>query len=214
MPPTIHIFRSAQAVHNATNKATDNAHSLTDPELTDLGRQQSAALAAELATLGGGIELVFASPMQRAIQTALTVFETYTRSKRIVLLPDLKECDPLANSIGSSPDDLLRKFASSRLDFSFMTPDWTDNSPESRYAFKFADHRGRSTRLFLRAVAQRYRDTDAHIAVVTHGLYLGYLTNSPTRSYKNAEYRSYYFEQIAGDSEARLIEKPCSIARR
>ncbi|KAI0551630.1 histidine phosphatase superfamily [Xylaria curta] len=207
MTPTIHLFRCAEAVRGPHHKAPAPIRELIDPELTAQGQQQSAALAAELAAFGGGIELVFTSPMQRAIQTALTVFETYTRSKRIVLLPDLKE--PKGTS--SSPDDLLRKFGDQRLDFSFMTPGW-ENDP--RYDHEFAAPRGRSTRLFLRAVAQRYRDTDAHIVVVTHGSYIGYLTNPPpAEEYKNAEYRSYRFEQIAGDID-RLIETPCSIARR
>ncbi|KAI1750760.1 histidine phosphatase superfamily [Xylaria castorea] len=208
MAPTIHIIRHAQAVHNVTRNFKHNAHLLPDPELTELGYQQCATLAAELASLSD-IELVFASPMQRTIQTALATFKTYTQSKRIVLLPDLKECDSLPTSVGSSPDDLFRKFGDECLDFSFVTPDWTDNSPQSRYGPMFAAARGRSTRLFLRSVAQRYRDTDANIVVVTHGLYVGYLTRPGAGLYKNAEYRSYYFEQLTGDDiEARLIEKP------
>ncbi|KAI1742619.1 histidine phosphatase superfamily [Xylaria scruposa] len=209
MAPTIHIFRCAKGIHSGPQPA-NQLLPYADPELADQGRQQSAALAAELA-FGGGIELVFASPMQRAIQTALTVFETYTQSKRIVLLPDLRE----SNSLSSSPDDLLRKFGDQCLDFSFMTPDWTDNNPQSRYNFRFNAPRGSSTRLFLRAVAQRYRDTDAHIVVVTHGSYIKYLIDPPpAEPYKHAEYRSYKFERIAGDTEARLIETPCSISRR
>ncbi|KAI0471352.1 histidine phosphatase superfamily [Xylaria cf. heliscus] len=207
MAPTIHVIRHAEALHNAT----DN-YEIHDPELTELGYQQCEALAAELADLGE-VELVFASPLQRAIQTALATFKNY--SKHIALLPDLQEYDLLPPSIGSSPDELFQKYGPDRLDYSFLAQDWTDKSPHSRYAPKFTAARARSARLFLRSVAQKYRDTDANIFVVSHGLFIGYLTASDGNMFKNTEYRSYHFEQLAGDDiQAKLIETPGSIDRR
>ncbi|KAI0453405.1 histidine phosphatase superfamily [Xylaria acuta] len=209
MAPTIHVIRHAQAVHNVTHN-----FQLRDPELTEMGYKQCKELAAGFAKLGN-VELVFASPMQRTIQTALATFETYTQTKQIVLLPDLQEHDEMPTGIGSSLDDLLHKFGGQPVDFSFMTMEWTDKSPQSRYAIRFVAERARSTRLFLRSVAQRYRDTDANIVVITHGLYIDHLIKPDNNMFKNAEYRSYYFDQIAGDdNRANLVEKPCSIARR
>ncbi|KAI8949111.1 histidine phosphatase superfamily [Xylaria longipes] len=209
MAPTIHVIRHAQAVHNATHNPE-----LHDPELTELGYQQCQELAAELASLGD-VELVFASPMQRSIQTGLAAFETYTQSKRIVLVPDVQETDLMPTGTGSSVHELLSKYGDERLDFCFMSADWTDKSPQSRFAPHYAAVRARSTRLFLRAVAQRFRDTDANIVVITHLMFIDYLVGAGGTNFKNAERRSYRFEQLVGDNiEARLVETPCSIARR
>ncbi|KAJ2968506.1 hypothetical protein NUW58_g10208 [Xylaria curta] len=188
MPPSIHIVRHAQSM---TNVSLDFDHH--DPELTELGHQQSTALAEQFKKLGK-IDLVLASPMQRTIQTALNAFPDY--NNKIVLIPDLQEYGTTPSDTGSSPDILLEKYGDARLDYSFVTPDWTDKGPHTRYAPRFVAIRARSARIFIRSIAQRFRDTDANIVVVSHATFIGYLTKGDENLFLNAEYRTYYFDPI------------------
>ncbi|GAP84528.1 putative phosphoglycerate mutase family protein [Rosellinia necatrix] len=211
MPPTIHVIRHAEAAHNVAKDAT-----LRDPKLTETGLSQCEKLASEVAKLGP-IEVVLCSPMKRTIQTALAGFPDYVRSKkRIVLLPDLQESGKEPCDIGSTREELEREFGRARLDYSFVAPGWTDKTPSSRYAPQCVLKRARATRLFLRTVAQRHRDTDAHIAVVTHGTYIGALTRTYGQLFGNTEMRSFRFDPLVGgdDIDALLVETPSSIARR
>ncbi|KAI0913912.1 histidine phosphatase superfamily [Ustulina deusta] len=210
MPPAIHAIHHAQAQHNINN---DLNH--PDPVLTELGYQQCKTAATELGGLGDKIDLILASPLQRTIQTALAVFPAYTKSKKqVVLLPDLQESSIAPSDTGSCRE-YLEMLYGPVLDYSFLTPDWTDKGPKSRHSPRFAEARARSTRLFIRAIAQEYRDRDFNIVVVSHGMYLRYLTKHEGNMFRHVERRTYVFGPITGsDSEANFLETPCSIARR
>ncbi|KAI1199483.1 histidine phosphatase superfamily [Nemania serpens] len=210
MAPTIHILRHAHAAHQSNYDP-----SIHDPELSALGIRQCQALAADIAKLGK-IDLILSSPMKRAIQTALVAFPAYTQSQsKIVLLSDLQECGTGNSDVGSSLADLVRQFGSAHLDYSFVYPAWTNKGPGTRYDPQFVTARARATRLFIRAIAQRFRATDAHIVVISHLMYIGHLTRGDYIAHDNAELRSFRFEQIVGgDGEAGLCELPCSITRK
>ncbi|KAI1187347.1 histidine phosphatase superfamily [Nemania serpens] len=208
MAPTIHILRHAHAAHQSNPDLI-----IHDPELTELGIQQCQTLAADIAKLGK-IDLILCSPLKRAIQTAVTAFPAYMQSQsQIVLLPDLQESGTENSDVGSSRADLVRQFGSAHLDCSFLDAAWTNKGPGTRYDPRFATARARATRLFIRAIAQRYRNTYAHIVAVSHSAYIGHLTRGV--AHDDAEWRSFRFEQIVGgDGEAELYELPCSITRR
>ncbi|KAI1116286.1 histidine phosphatase superfamily [Nemania sp. NC0429] len=209
MAPTIHVIRHAHAWHQAKPDT-----SIPDPELTELGIQQCYALAADIAKVGK-IALIFSSPMKRAIQTALAAFPAYTQSRsKIVLLPALQEIGTNESDIGSSCADLVRQFGSANLDYSFVEAAWTNKGPGTPYDPQFATAQARAMRIFIRAVAQRYRATDAHIVVISHALFIGHLTRGDYMAYDNAEWRSFRFEQIVGgNGDASLYELPCSVTR-
>ncbi|KAI0425005.1 phosphoglycerate mutase-like protein [Xylaria sp. FL1042] len=209
MPPFIHCIRHAQALHNVHQE-----YHLHDPVLTELGYEQcKAAAATELGDLDQ-IELILASPMIRTIETALALFPAYTKAKKqILLLPDLQEVDTTPCATGSSREYLESKYGSI-LDYSFVTPDWTDKTDGSRYSPQFVEKRAARTRLLLQAIAQTYADKAVNIVVVSHGVYLEFLTENET-FFKNVERRTYVLNSISGDSPgAELLETPCSIARR
>ncbi|PHH84188.1 hypothetical protein CDD83_2336 [Cordyceps sp. RAO-2017] len=69
MPPQLVLIRHAQAQHNV-----DRDYSIPDPALTDLGREQCAALRASLRQRFGDAAAadvaVVVSPMRRTLQTA------------------------------------------------------------------------------------------------------------------------------------------------
>ncbi|KAI1157024.1 histidine phosphatase superfamily [Nemania diffusa] len=210
MAPTIHIIRHARAAHQDENQL-----GIHDPELTFSGIRECEALAADMAKLGS-IDLVLCSPMKRSIQTAIAAFPSYTQSKQIILLPDLQESGIGRSNTCSSQEELVNRFGSAILDYSFLTPDWTKKGPGTRYDPRASAARSRATRLFIRAIAQHHRATNANIVVITHSFYIGYLlTHGDFTMFKNVEYRSFRFDQIiGGDGEAHLHELPCSITRR
>ncbi|KAI0533017.1 phosphoglycerate mutase-like protein [Xylaria digitata] len=201
MPVTIYLVRHAQSIVNVSR---DGYH--RDPELTELGHQQSAELGAIFSELGR-VDKVFASPMQRTIQTALGAFPEY--KDKIILLPQLQErgsipCAPC--DIGSDPDVLLEKFGDTRLDFSHMTADWTDKGPGSFYAPQNAMERARAARQLIRESAKPFEGMNARIVVVTHGRFIQFLTESNI-VFGNAQGVPYYFAPAdEHDTEAKLID--------
>ncbi|KAI1309544.1 histidine phosphatase superfamily [Xylaria venustula] len=205
MPQLIHVIRHAQALHNVHQ---DFSHH--DPELTELGYEQCKTAAKELESLDK-IELILASPLQRTIQTALCLFPAYTESnKRIVLLPQLQEVGCTRSDTGNSREFLETKYGAV-LDYSFVTPDWTDKTGESPYAPRSAEERARSTRLLIRDMAERCAHRDVNIVVISHGNYLRLLTKDDA-FFKNVERRIYVFNPISDEGD--LLETPHSISRR
>ncbi|KAI0528237.1 histidine phosphatase superfamily [Xylaria bambusicola] len=209
MPAIIHVIRHAQALHNVHQD-----FSLPDPELTELGHEQCKTAAAELRDLGDKTAVILASPLQRAIQTALAVFPAYTASgKKIVLVPDLQEIGVSPADTGNSREYLEDKFGAI-LDYDLLTPDWMVKRWKSRNAPEFVEERARDTRAFIRSMARKYGDEDVDIVVVTHGQYLWSLTKNDV-FFRNVERRTYAFDPDQENSlEADLIETPESIARR
>jgi broad specificity phosphatase PhoE len=94
MPPArLFLARHGWAEHNVSDDYT-----LRDPKLTSTGREEAATLGRELleqiSSEGGGADtqdsslLIAASPLRRAVETALIAFP----GRRILLVPDLQEC--------------------------------------------------------------------------------------------------------------------------
>ncbi|KAK5635497.1 hypothetical protein RRF57_011209 [Xylaria bambusicola] len=207
MPVTIWLVRHAESVANVTQNGD-----LHDPELTDLGRQQCASLREDFAKKR--VDLVFVSPMQRAIQTALEIFPESSGlfvepTDNMILLPELQErggavCAPC--DIGSPPDWILEKYGDTRFDHSHMTIEWTNKRPGSFYAPENARKRARFARKVLRDTVKPYEGTDLCIVVVTHGRFLQFLTESSV-VFHNAEARPYVFAPAdEDDTEAKLVE--------
>ncbi|KAI1122874.1 histidine phosphatase superfamily [Nemania abortiva] len=220
MAPTIHIVRHARALHQEWSGGRDPHESYNiyrdvhDPELSHVGISECQTLATEMAVLGE-ITMVIASPMKRTIQTAIAAFPSFTQSKQIVLHPDLQETGYGMVNTGSSPEELIQRFGTKLIDYRYMTRDWTEKGPESRYNPVYVKERARAFRLLLRAAMQSYKDTNAHIVLVTHAMFAQYLAPAEWSLFKNVEWRSYRFDQLTGtDEEASIHELPCSVTRR
>ncbi|KAI3326296.1 histidine phosphatase superfamily [Xylariaceae sp. AK1471] len=207
MAPTIHIVRHAQALHNASMDF--NIH---DPELTELGLSQCSRLASEFPHFDE-IECVIASPMTRTIQTAQEGFKPFTQHRGVVLLSILRENGISPSDTGSSREVLELRFSNTLLNYSLLEPDWVDKGYNSRYPPRNVTVRARSARLYIRAISQKWRSSNAHIVVVTHGDFIQYLTKDQGPMFENAEWRSYQFERRR-DPEADLVETAASRSRR
>lgn len=136
MPPRIHLVRHAQGEHNLYRDYT-----IRDAVLTDLGKGQCRALSAAFKH-HEEVDIVFASPLRRTIQTAALSFgPTLSRDEvPFVLLPALQEVGDMGSDTGiaDTADDLERLlpdlFANDSLDFdlkridaSAVTKGWNSN---------------------------------------------------------------------------------------
>ncbi|KAH8887670.1 phosphoglycerate mutase [Thozetella sp. PMI_491] len=216
MPTYLHLVRHAQGFHNLS---VINQQ-ITDPELTPLGKQQCAELQ-KLFPFHDKVTHLVASPMRRTVYTCLLSFEPASKAGKVIIaFPEIQEVSGLPCDTGSSQKRLEAEFEPSQVDFSRLTPDWNDKSPNTPWApvISKLEARAKKARIWLRSLGAEVTDGDAHIVAVTHGGFLHLLTQDwdgmdPTRGtgWENTEYRTYEFVDPSGaDPEARLQETKAS----
>eukprot|EP00811_Abedinium_folium_P006854 NODE_16321_length_1000_cov_10.224513.p1 GENE.NODE_16321_length_1000_cov_10.224513~~NODE_16321_length_1000_cov_10.224513.p1 ORF type:complete len:315 (-),score=65.76 NODE_16321_length_1000_cov_10.224513:56-871(-) len=119
---TVWCVRHGQAEHNVlfAQSRGREAIELRDPALTALGREQAQRARGDpliQKALGeAGAQLIVASPMRRALQTALEVCSD-DGGRTVLVHPDLQECHAVPCDTGSTLDVLRDEFPS-RVDFS------------------------------------------------------------------------------------------------
>ncbi len=227
MPTYIHLVRHAQGFHNlsAANQA------LPDPDLTALGKEQCAHLV-QTFPFHAQITHLVASPLRRTLYTCLLSFAPAlangrASTRQVVALPELQEVSPLPCDVGSARAALDAEFAEARqVDLRLVGDGWNDKTGGSAFAPVMArlEARAAKARRWLREVGREFEaanpGTDAHIAVVTHGGFLHFLTQdwdgmNPEKGtgWQNTEWRSYEFVE-GEDEEAGLRETGASWRRR
>jgi broad specificity phosphatase PhoE len=157
----IYLIRHGQSEFNAVHNDGDDDPLIFDAPLTDKGRQQAAearSLAADL-----GIIQVITSPLTRAIQTALSIFDgvapiSVRQSVREQLL---NSCD-----VGRSPEALQRDFPG--LSFAHLQEIWWHRGPENENGVAVEPED-----VFRQRIDALDRDlnqiTDRPVAIVGHG---------------------------------------------
>ena len=235
MPTYIHLVRHAQGFHNLSAAN----HALPDPDLTPLGKEQCATLANSF-PLQSQITHLVASPLRRTIYTCLLSFEPALQRATtanngptvVVALPELQEVSPLPCDTGSPVAKLEAEFGPAGnvdLDLVRAVPAWNVKTGDSPFApvMSRLEARARAARVWLRELGRKFEaenpGVDAHVAAVTHGGFLHFLTQdwdgmNPEQGtgWANTEWRSYEFvEGASGDEgEARLRETEGSWRRR
>ncbi|AEO58779.1 hypothetical protein MYCTH_2306347 [Thermothelomyces thermophilus ATCC 42464] len=237
MPTYIHLVRHAQGVHNL---CAEN-HALPDPDLTPLGKEQCAQLAKTFPYQGQLTHLV-ASPLRRTIYTCLLSFEPALRARdsslvrrTVVALPDVQEVSASPCDTGSDPSALAAEFGpGGQVDLSLVAPGWNVKTGGSAFApvMDRLEARARRARAWLRELGRRFEAAhpgrDAHVAVVTHGGFLHFLTQDwdgmnpqAGTGWANTEWRTYVFAEEQGqdgaggdEGQARLRETDASWRRR
>ena len=172
MSPTIHLVRHAQGVHNLS---VEN-ESIHDPDLTRLGEQQCATLRAAFPYHDKLTRLV-ASPLRRTINTCAQSFGASRPDLYPILALDtLQEVSDQPCDTGSTKNQLAAEFGD-KIDLSRVRDTWTDKtgaaSPFEATVPKLTA-RAKEARLALREIAGH---GDEHIAVVSHGGFLHFLTD-------------------------------------
>jgi broad specificity phosphatase PhoE len=216
MPPTVILMRTAQAFHYLPD--IDYHHKRMkwpDTELTPAGERMCVGGARDLAEQQSSISLVVASPMTRALQTAILVFgralELPSCADAVIALPTVKETFNYPFNTGSSTDKLKKLCAEKNwpVDLTMVEDGWTDMSLQSPYfqASAALRMRARKTRRWLKGKLDelvRAGKENATIALVSHGNFLHWLTDDWEKAddlrhtgWYYCEYREYFFEKSA-----------------
>lgn len=155
--------------HRAPTQSHD--HLTPSQELNDTGIAQCKHLCTAF-PFHSKIDLIVASPLRRAIQTALIGYEPYVKQgKKILLLPDLQEVSDLPMDVGSSQAELEKQFGDV-LDYSSMYDGW--HEPKGRHApdTEILLKRGGRIRRWLKGREER------NIVAVFHGSFVHYVTGN------------------------------------
>ena len=192
-PRAVHFVRHAEGYHNLHED-----ESIPDPDLTSKGREQCKNLAS-LFPYFDRIDLVCASPIRRAIQTAQTSMEPFLQSGRnkILALPLAQEAtDKPANT--PTRIGLLKEEFGDIVNFQRCMDSHLSDYDSKRGRWACDAHtlaaRARELRLFLRD-----REED-EVVVVSHGDFLHYVSGDVNQEgeqqngeWRNTEFRSYRF---------------------
>jgi broad specificity phosphatase PhoE len=121
MPPRVHLVRHAQGHHNISPEG----HALLDPQLTAAGKDQARRLQQDF-PFYGSISLILASPIKRALYTALIGFDEQIRRRglKVVAMPDLQPTSDRLCDTGVSRHEVAREFEGKPVDLSWVTPGW------------------------------------------------------------------------------------------
>ncbi|OGM45144.1 hypothetical protein ABOM_006666, partial [Aspergillus bombycis] len=170
MPPRVHLVRHAEGLHNVGREYWG----LTDPSLTDKGREQCRQLRDSFA-FHSEVELIVSSPLCRAISSAAIGFGPVFESRpstNLILLPDLQEISDFPCDIGSELEELLGKTADLNIpiDYSFVEESWTSKNDRYAPSIKAIQDRAQAVRRWL---ASR---PESEIVIVSHGAFLHFLT--------------------------------------
>lgn len=174
MAPTIHLIRHAQGFHNISP-----AHELMrDPLLTELGRQQCLNLKGSF-PYHDKLTHFYASPLRRTLYTCALSFgfdEETLNARKIIAIPELQEVSDAPCDTGSEPS-LLRQEFGDLVDLTLVREGWNVKSDAMTWVAKVAklETRALQARLKLRELLKDL-NSDAHVAVVTHGAFLHFLT--------------------------------------
>ncbi|KAG9749044.1 phosphoglycerate mutase-like protein, partial [Aureobasidium melanogenum] len=196
MAPRVHLVRHAEGHHQL--EPTSKNELIHDPSLTDNGVKncrQFRSIFPDYVHL----DLICASPMRRAIQTAKYCFKSQLEEVGpLLLLPLAQEITDLRSDTGSSPEALVKEFGVV-INTSMVEEGW--NSKTGIYAFTYeaVRERARDLREWLKQRPEK------DLAIVGHGAFWHYLTgdvdelgNQKGPYWNNVEWRSYHFSENGG----------------
>lgn len=190
----IYLTRHSQAEHNVADD-----YSIADAPLTPLGKQQSARLPSLTPDLQSRAQVILSSALKRTLQSTkigyAPAIERLGGLGKVVLLPQLQECNAFPCDTGSAKEVLERDPELQGFDFSPLTPDWT-----SKQGFYAADNvslnkRAQWIRQYLRSRPEQ------DIVVMAHGDILRRITGEQY-PWKNAEVRLFQFNPASVDTDA------------
>ncbi|PVH93781.1 phosphoglycerate mutase-like protein [Periconia macrospinosa] len=212
MASIIYLVRHAESEHNVSK---DFSH--LDPPLTTLGHTQASQIV-ESVPHPERIAVILTSPLRRAIQTSLAGFPHVLDKKyydislglgvengvELTLEPDLQERSALPCDTGSEHPVLKKEFLN--LDLDSLSEGW--QVKEGKYA---ADDdsvtlRAGRVRKKLEQLNSALRGNERRdIVVVTHGVFMKFLSGEPNIDLPKAGWRSY---TISNDGEDGPVLSP------
>jgi broad specificity phosphatase PhoE len=212
MASTIYLVRHAESEHNVSK---DFSH--LDPPLTALGQTQAAQLVHTLPH-PERIAVIFSSPLRRAIQTSLAGFP-HVLDKRyydpssesgvqngveLTLVPDLQERSDLPCDTGSDRTALEKEFLN--LGLVGLSEGWQVKTglyaaDDESVTLRAGRVRKKLGQLSAALSGNERRD----IVVVTHGVFMKFLSGEADIDLPKAGWRSY---TISNDEEGKVLLAP------
>lgn len=181
----IYFIRHGQSEFNVLHKKGSSDPMIFDAPLTALGRKQAVDARALVADLG--IKQVITSPLTRAVQTALRIFDGVAP---ITVSPDHRELLIHSCDVGRPPEDLQRDFPD--LPFAHLQTTWwhqgTENGdgiaeePDDVFLQRIKDFDHSLTKF-----------TDRPVAIVGHGNVFRAMTGRMMENCEIHRYRSENF---------------------
>lgn len=171
MPPRIHLVRHGQGQHQL--EPLQEHRQIHDPLLTDASIERCKKFNKHFPK-DIHIDLVCASPMRRAIQTAQYCFQKcipHTPSKKILLLPLAQENTDEPCDIGSFPDIIIEEFGDA-VDTSLLSPAWTEKTGINAFTPQALVLRAKELRKWLS------KRPEKEIVVCGHGAMWDYVTGA------------------------------------
>ncbi|KAH9874828.1 hypothetical protein IAQ61_004018 [Plenodomus lingam] len=224
MSPKIHLIRHAQGEHNSTRN-----YAIRDAVLTPKGKEQCRTLRSAF-EYHNEVDIVFASPLRRTIQTAALSLGPALSRKEVpfILMPVLQEVSNIGCDVGiaDTAEDVKQflpelfaegevEFDIEKVDASAVTKGW--NSKRGYWAYEKQAIMKRATdfRNFL------FQRPEKQIVLVTHGAFAHFLTEDwdvedpmTGTAYKNCEHREFVFTDSSTAEDAHVIEILESRTRR
>jgi broad specificity phosphatase PhoE len=210
MGSKIFVIRHAESKHNV-DKNLDQL----DPGLTALGVQQAEQLGR---TFPGpaNVAVILTSPLRRALQTTLSAFphvldrSYYADGERgvdggvkLVVDADAQERSALPCDTGSGRDVLEETFPG--LDFSSLPEDWPLKDGPFAPDDEALRARARKLRRRLADLVASLADPKGNLVVVTHGVFMKFLTQDESIDLPKAGWSTYYVHQ---DGEGHSVLVP------
>ncbi|CRG91222.1 hypothetical protein PISL3812_08270 [Talaromyces islandicus] len=215
----IYLVRHAESEHNVSKD-----YSNIDPPLTTLGIQQSTQLIKTFPH-SSTVAVILSSPLRRALQTTLAAFP-HILDKRyfdpasghgivdgamLIVDPDLQERSALPCDTGSSRDVLEAAFPN--VDFSSLgVSNWPSKNGDFSADDTTVKHRARRVRSRLEEITSQLKSEErADVIVVTHGVFMKFLTEDPDIDLAKAGWKDYL---IAKDNGTDISLVPAPESRR
>jgi broad specificity phosphatase PhoE len=206
MASQIHLVRHAESVHNVTKD-----FSILDPPLTELGIKEASQLIDSFPH-SSSIGVIITSPLQRAVQTTLAAFPHILDKRnfalgsnpggidggaKLVVDPDLQERSDLPCDTGSDRLTLETNFPG--VDFGALGNGWqikdgAYSTDDEAVKARAARSRKRLAQLTEEMKNERKKD----IVVVTHGVFMKFLSGDPSIDLPKAGWSSYTISQDSG----------------
>ncbi|KAJ5598529.1 hypothetical protein N7537_008613 [Penicillium hordei] len=202
MTSEVHLVRHAESTHNVSKD-----FSQLDPGLTLLGFEQATRLT-QTFSHAPQVGIILTSPLQRAIQTTLAAFQ-HVLDKRyfdqdsghgiengatLILDPDLQERSALPCDTGSTSPALEKAFPG--LGVKDLPEGW--QVKEGIYApeDEAVKERAKRVRSRVAELSDQLKDERRkHIVVVTHGVFMKFLSGDADIDLEKAGWKSYMLEK-------------------
>jgi broad specificity phosphatase PhoE len=206
MSSLIHLVRHGESVHNVSKDFYQ-----PDPPLTPLGIQQSTQLS-QTFSYSSRVAVILTSPLRRTIETTLAAFphildKGYFDSSsgngiengvKLVMDPDLQERSALPCDTGSDREILEKSFP--RLSFEGLGQSWPSKEGPYSAEDEAVEERARRVRTGLGDLVEQLKDEEKKdVVIVTHGVFMKFLSGEPDIDLPKAGWKSYTLEKNSGD---------------